>query len=264
MTIIWCMFPEIWTTANRISCHLGPFFALLPPMDRENQNSENMKLMSGDIIILHVYHKWQSYDEWFLRYGVWQTEFFVNLDRFLPFYPPDNPKNKNFEKMNKRRGDIIILHMCSIDENHRMYGPWYMEPDRQNFLSFWTVFCPFTILTTAKIKILKNWKKNTWRYYHFTQVYQKSWSSCYTVPEIQCMTDVIFIFHFGLFFALLGYFLHFYLLTTQKIKILDKWRRYHHFTHVYQKLWSYDVRFLKYGVWQTDGQMKIYYISLKI
>ena len=26
---------------------------------------------------------------------------------------------------------------------------------------------------------------------------------CYTVPEIQRVTDVIFIFHFGLFFALL-------------------------------------------------------------
>ena len=47
--------------------------------------------------------------------------------------------------------------------------------DGQNFLSFWTVFCPFTPLTTWKIKILKNWKK-VWRYHHFTQVYQKSWS----------------------------------------------------------------------------------------
>ena len=49
----------------------------------------------------HLHHKWQSYDVWFLRYGVWQTEFFVILDRFLPFYPPNNPKNtilKNWKK----------------------------------------------------------------------------------------------------------------------------------------------------------------------
>ena len=26
--------------------------------------------------------------------------------------------------------------------------------------------------------------------------------------------------------------------------------RYHHFTYAYQKLWSDDVRFLRYGVWQ--------------
>ena len=28
---------------------------------------------------------------------------------------------------------------------------------------------------------------------------------CYTVPEICCMTDIIVIFHFGLFFALLPF-----------------------------------------------------------
>ena len=39
---------------------------------------------------------------------------------------------------------------------------------------------------------------------------------CYTVPEIWCMTDAIFIFHFGLFFTLLPP------LTAQKIKIYKK------------------------------------------
>ena len=31
MTIIWCMAPEIWSATDRIFCHSGPFFALLPP-----------------------------------------------------------------------------------------------------------------------------------------------------------------------------------------------------------------------------------------
>ena len=31
---------------------------------------------TGDIIILHVYHKWQSYDVWYLRYGMRRTKFF--------------------------------------------------------------------------------------------------------------------------------------------------------------------------------------------
>ena len=50
-------------------------------------------------------------------------------------------------------------------------------------------------------------------------------------------------------------------LTTQKIKILKKWKKawqYQHFTHVCQKLWSNNVQFLRYGAqwtdWQTDGQ----------
>ena len=29
----------------------------------------------------------------------------------------------------------------------------------ENFLLFWTIFCPFTSLTTLKIKFLKKWKK---------------------------------------------------------------------------------------------------------
>ena len=45
-------------------------------------------------------------------WSVWQTEFFVILDRFLPFYPLNNLKNQNFEKLKKTPGDIIILHMC--------------------------------------------------------------------------------------------------------------------------------------------------------
>ena len=61
-----------------------------------------------------VYHKWRSYDVWFLRYGARQTEFFVILDHFLPFYPPNNPENQNFEKIKKTPGDIILLHKCTI------------------------------------------------------------------------------------------------------------------------------------------------------
>ena len=55
------------------------------------------------------------------------------------------------------------------------YGSWDMEHDGQNFLSFRAIFCPFTLLTPQKIKILKKWK-NAWRYYHFTKMYQKPWS----------------------------------------------------------------------------------------
>ena len=39
--------------------------------------------------------------------------------RFRPFFAlflPDNPKYQNFEKMEKRPGDIIILHNCT--KNH--------------------------------------------------------------------------------------------------------------------------------------------------
>ena len=40
----------------------------------------------------------KSYDARFLKYGARQTESFVILGHFLPFYPTNNPKNQNFEK----------------------------------------------------------------------------------------------------------------------------------------------------------------------
>ena len=50
-----------------------------------------------------------------------QTEFFVILGYFLPFYPPYNPEIQNFEKMKKTTGDIVILHMSNINQNHMIY-----------------------------------------------------------------------------------------------------------------------------------------------
>ena len=123
-----------------------------------------------------LHHKWQSYDVWFLRYQVWQTEFFVVLGYFFALLPPIYPEYQNFQKMKKIPADIIILHMSTSNQNHMMYDSWDMERDRQNFFSF---FCPFTpppSLTTQRIKVLKKWKKRPGRYHHFTQVYHK-WQS---------------------------------------------------------------------------------------
>ena len=47
-----------------------------------------------------------------MRYKAQQTDAFVILSHFLPFDPPNNPKNQNFEKMKKTPGDITNLHLC--------------------------------------------------------------------------------------------------------------------------------------------------------
>ena len=73
-----------------------------------------MKRFAGDIhYFTHVCQKSQPFDVHFLRYRLRQAEFFVILDRFLPFYPPMDLKNQNFEKMKKPPGDIITLHRCN-------------------------------------------------------------------------------------------------------------------------------------------------------
>ena len=88
MTIICCMVPEIRCTNDKSFCHCGPFFALLPPKNLHNQNFEKMKKIPGDIIVLYMCTK----------NGAWPIEFFVILNHFLHFYPPNNLKNPNFWK----------------------------------------------------------------------------------------------------------------------------------------------------------------------
>ena len=135
----------------------------------------------------YLHHKWQLYDVWFLRYGAQRTECFVILDFFFALLPPINNKHmmygswyqaqrteffvilehflsfnckkSKFEKLKRIPRDIIILHMCTINDSHMIYGSWDVECDRQNILSFWTIFCTFTPLTTQKIRILKKMKK---------------------------------------------------------------------------------------------------------
>ena len=108
ITIMWCMVPEIWSATDRIFCHYGPFFALLPPYGpRKSKFWKNEKNTWRYYHFTNVYHKWQSYDIWFFRYGVQQTIFFVILDHFLPFYRPNNLKNENFKKLKKEPLEIL-------------------------------------------------------------------------------------------------------------------------------------------------------------
>ena len=105
----------------------------------------------------HVHHEWRSYDGWFLRHGVRQTEFLLILYQFLSHDPPHNPKNENFEKM-RTPEDITTLPFFTTNDNHMMYGFWDIKCNTHNFFLPWTIFYPFTTLTTKKIKILKKWE----------------------------------------------------------------------------------------------------------
>ena len=129
MTIIWCMVPEMLSVTDQIFI-LYHFLSFYPPNNPKNQN-------------------WTT-NENHMMYGSWDIErdrpiFLLFWTIFCLFTPPNNPKNQNFEKNKKTKtpGDSIILHKCTIKGNHMMYGSWDTKRDRQNFLSFWTVFLPF-------------------------------------------------------------------------------------------------------------------------
>ena len=115
-----------------------------------------------------------------------KTKFFVIIGHFLPFDPPNNPKNWNFEKMKKKLGDII-LHLCTTNDDHMMYGSWDIKRNKQFFdnLGF---FCPLTPLAAQKIKISKKWKKCL-EISSFRMFVPKVMIRWCTVPEIKCATD---------------------------------------------------------------------------
>ena len=107
------------------------------------------------------------------------------------------------------------------------------------------------------MKISKKWNKTLDISSFYTSA-PKILIMHYTVSEIWHVTDVSVIFHLGLFFALLPHPTPHPPEQPKKSKFEKNDKKtwiYHHFTHVYQKLWLDDVWFLRYGVQWTDGQM---------
>ena len=113
---------------------------------------KNEKNIRRYYLFTHVYHKWQSYEVWFLRYQAGRTEFFVIVDHFLQFYPHKTLNNQNFEKLKKTQGDIIILQKCTKNHDHMVYYSLDMARNRVN----WAIFYPSTSLTVQKIQFWKN------------------------------------------------------------------------------------------------------------
>ena len=110
---------------------------------------------------------------WYMVLETWsvKTKFFVILDQFRPF-TPWQPRKSKFWKMKKTPGDIIIFHTCTINENHMMYGVWFLRCGVQK-TEFFVILDCFLPFYPPKSKFWKN-EKSAWRY-HFTLVYQKSW-----------------------------------------------------------------------------------------
>ena len=169
------------------------------------------------------------------------------MDYFLPFYPTNSPK-KNFWKNENNAWryhhfTYVYQTLWPDDLWFLRYGAWWI------YLFFILgYFLPFYRPNSLENQNLKRKHKKCLEISSFYICVPKIMIRWCMVPEIWCLTDVIVISHFGLFFAL-----------------LPLWR-YHHFTYLYQKLWSDDVQFLSKvrSRWtdrrtqrQTDGKSDI-------
>ena len=110
-----------------------------------------------------MYGKSRSYEEFFLRYTVQRTEFFVILGHFYPLTLLTQKIKILTKWKNKHPGDII-LPKCNINDNHMICGSSDMKCTRQNFfviLDHLLLFYPLPPLplTAWKIKISKKWER---------------------------------------------------------------------------------------------------------
>ena len=157
--------------------------------------------------------------------------------------------------MKKMPGDIVILHKCTMNDNHMIYCSWDVKRDRQNFLSFWTVFCLFTPLTTPKIKIFKIWKKKKKNNNPGDIIILHKCTKNHD-HVLQCSLDIA---HNGCnYFSFWAKFCPFTSLTTWKIKIkkkkMKKCLEISSFYMCVPKIMIDDVQFLRHGAQQTDGR----------
>ena len=156
------MVPEIGVRQNFLSfwiifCLFTPSPLMIHKIKILAKNEKKcLEILSFYIYMCTINEDCMIYGSWNIRCD-WQ-EFLSFWVIFCPFIPLTMQKIKIL-KLKKTPVDIIILQMCTINDSHMMYASWdNMECNGQNFLSFWTNFCPFT-LPTPKIKILKKWKK---------------------------------------------------------------------------------------------------------
>ena len=122
--------------------------------------------------------------------------------------------------MKKPPGDTITLHMCTINDNHMMYGPWDMEHDRQFFVAL-DLFLPFYALKTPKNQNFEKMKKK-----------KKKKTGEIIILNMCIINDNCMMYGFWdierdrpKFLLLWTIFCPFTPLKTKKIKTLKKWKK---------------------------------------
>ena len=93
MMIIWCLVPEIWSATDRIYCHLGLFFALLPHLQPGKSKFQKKKMKKT----LEISSFYTSVPKIMIKSDA-VPEIWHMMDCYFSFWAilcPFTPKNKN-------------------------------------------------------------------------------------------------------------------------------------------------------------------------
>ena len=135
---------------------LGYFLPFNPPSSNnpENQNFEKMKKTSWDVIMLNLCNK--KHDQMMYSYSDMECDRhnFCHFVIFCSFTPPLNPKIELWKNVKHIWRYYPFTH---VHHKSRSYDVLFLryKCKGQSFLWFWAIYCPLTLLTTQKIKILK-------------------------------------------------------------------------------------------------------------
>ena len=115
---------------------------------------------------------------WYMILEIWSAtdRVYCNFGTFFcPFTPLTTNKIKILKK-NEKPWKYYDLYKSTKNAIHMMYGSWDKKHNRENFLPFLGQFLPFYLTNNLKNQSFKKNEKNPWRYHHFIQEHQKSWS----------------------------------------------------------------------------------------
>ena len=117
--------------------------------------------------------------------------------------------------MKKMCVSVILLQMCTINEDHMIYDSWNIRCNKQTFLSFWDIFCPFTPWQPGKSKF---WEiKNIPGDIIILHMCTINDNHMCLVPEIWSTIDK--------FFVILDHFLPSYPTNNPKNKYFEKMKK---------------------------------------
>ena len=89
--------------------------------------NKHLQISSFYIRVPKIMIRWCMVPEIWCMTDVIVISHFGLFSAILPFYPPNNPKNQNVEKMKKKPGDVIILHRCTKNYNQMMCSSWVCD-----------------------------------------------------------------------------------------------------------------------------------------
>ena len=146
----------------------------------------------------------------------------VIMGNFLSFYPspppPKNPKNQNFEKMNKILGDIIIFQKSCVPKStiYEVGFPRYRVRQKEFFVIL-SHFLPFYPQQPPQKFFWQN-KNSIWIVISLNMCTKNNNHMMYTSWDMECNKK---------FFVILGHFLPLYLTNNLKNQNFEKNEKKH-------------------------------------